>query len=639
MSHFQFLSQEWPQIYESAIKAELAAKGDPRTACIYARRALELQVDWMYEHDPTLSRPYQNDLSALIHEPSFKKQASDALFNKANLLRKLGNKAVHDKGRMTDLDGVTGCRELFHLTYWLARTYARKGLPDPGLRFEVAHLPHYDPVKMAGIAKQAQQLLTKFQENSQKLAATEETLKAQAEELAARNQEIEGLRREIALAKAANAKVPDSHDYNEEQTRDEYIDLLLGEVGWKLDQEQAREFPVTGMPTPTGQGFIDYVLWGDDGKPLGLVEAKRTKHDAKKGQVQAKLYADCLEKAHGQRPVIFLSNGYDHWIWDDIEYPPRRTQGFYSKDELALLIQRRQTRKLTEEVAINEAIVNRPYQHRAIRNVTKAFERQRERKALLVMATGAGKTRTAAALIDLLMRCNWVRRVLFLADRTELVAQAVNAFKQHIPDLPPVNLLTEKELEGRVYVSTYPTIMNQIEQRADERRFSPGTFDLIIIDEAHRSIFRKYRAIFEYFDSLLVGLTATPKDEIDRNTYGVFDLESGVPTDAYALEEAIKDGFLVPPHAVSVPLKFPRQGIRYDDLSEAEKEDWDALEWDDDGTPPPNQVEAAKINKWLFNTDTIDKMLQALMGPSSRNGNYCTLRNRPSRVGLGYALA
>jgi type I restriction enzyme R subunit len=229
------------------------------------------------------------------------------------------------------------------------------------------------------------------------------------------------------------------------------------------------------------------------------------------------------------------------------------------------------------------------------------------------MATGAGKTRAVIALCDLLMRCNWAKRVLFLADRVALVNQAVNAFKRYLPDASPVNLVTEKDAEGRVYVSTYPTMMGLIDEAADgHRRFGVGHFDLVIIDEAHRSVFQKYRAIFDFFDSLLVGLTATPKDEVDRNTYSLFDLEDGVPTDAYSLEEAVRDKFLVPPRAVSVPLRFQREGIKYEELSEEDKDQWDALEWDDEGNVP-DRVEAEAINRWLFNKDTVDKVLEHLM--------------------------
>ena len=410
----------------------------------------------------------------------------------------------------------------------------------------------------------------------------------------------------------ASAGQPDTHDYSEAETRDYFIDLLLKEAGWALDQTRDREFEVSGMPNEKGRGFVDYVLWGDDGKPLAVVEAKRTKKSAAIGQQQAKLYADCLEKQFGQRPVIFYSNGYDHWLWDDAAYPPRAVQGFLKKAELELMIQRRTSRKPLAGAPINTNIVERFYQTRAIRRIGEAFEKDRDRKALVVMATGAGKTRTIIGLSDLLMRCNWVKRVLFLADRVALVNQAVGAFTAHLPDAAPVNLVSEKEAEGRVFVSTYPTMMGLIDESKDgQRRFGVGHFDLIVIDEAHRSVYQKYRAIFSYFDALLVGLTATPKDEIDVNTYGLFDLERGVPTDAYGLDDAVKDGFLVPAKAVSVPLKFPREGISYAELTEEEKEQWDALEWDEEGAP--DRVEAAAVNKWLFNKDTVDKVLEHLM--------------------------
>jgi type I restriction enzyme R subunit len=325
-----------------------------------------------------------------------------------------------------------------------------------------------------------------------------------------------------------------------------------------------------------------------------------------------------LEQQYGQRPVIFCSNGYEHWIWDDVRYPPRAVQGFYKKAELALMIQRRSSRKPLASAVIDPSIIERYYQLRTVRRIGETFERLHLRKALAVMATGAGKTRTVIALADVLMRANWAKRVLFLADRVALVNQAVNAFKRHLPDSSPVNLVTDKHTEGRVFVSTYPTMMGLIDEAMDaqhggQRRFGVGHFDLIVIDEAHRSVYQKYRAIFGYFDALLVGLTATPTDEIDHNTYGLFDLEDGVPTDAYPLDQAVADGHLVPPLAVSVPLKFQRDGIQYAQLSEDEKEQWDALEWSEDGTPPPDEVEAAALNKWLFNTDTVDKALAHLM--------------------------
>ncbi|HEX8823170.1 MAG TPA: DEAD/DEAH box helicase family protein [Archangium sp.] len=605
MSHFTFLQAEWPSVFEATAKAESLAYADARTSCFYARRGLELAVRWLYTHDPALTLPYQDNLSALIHEPTFRKAAGATVFAKALLIIKLGNLAVHSNKMVTQYDAQRTVGELFHVAYWLARTYARGPQPAAGVAFDPSKLPKTAPVPPQTL-EQLQRLETQLRERDEKLSAL-------LADKTALDEELKRLRAEMAEVKKANTTQPDTHDYSEEETRDYFIDLLLKEAGWALDQPRDREFEVSGMPNKTGKGYVDYVLWGDDGKPLALVEAKSTRRDLSVGQQQAKLYADCLEQRFGQRPVIFYSNGYEHRIWDDVSNPERPVQGFYKKAELELLIQRRTSRKPLADAPINADIVERYYQTRAIRRIGEAFEQDSDRKALVVMATGAGKTRTVIALVDLLMRCNWVKRVLFLADRVALVNQAVNAFKKFLPDAAPVNLVTEKGTEGRVFVSTYPTMMGLIDEtREGQRRFGVGHFDLIIIDEAHRSVFQKYRAIFDYFDSLLVGLTATPKDEVHHNTYGLFDLEKGVPTDAYPLEDAVGDGFLVPPKAVSVPLKFQREGITYDALPAEEKDQWDELEWDDE-EGVPDRVEAEAVNKWLFNKDTVDKVLEHLM--------------------------
>ena len=605
MSNFDFLLPEWPQIHEAAVKAEENAHGDPRTSAFHARRALELTVRWAYKADATLHLPYQDNISALLHEPTFKQTAGEAVFNKARLIVSIGNRAAHDARAIPEQAAAVAVEELFHVCYWLAHTYARGTQPDPQLTFDPSALPadtSATPKSMAML----QALESSLAERDEKLAA----ILADRDAL---DDEVKRLRAEVAKAKAANESRGDTHDYSEAKTRTHLIDALLNEAGWPLDQVRDREFEVAGMPSGSGQGFVDYVLWGDDGKPLGLVEAKRTTKDPKIGKQQAKLYADCLETAFGQRPVIFYTNGYDHWFWDDDRYPPRSVQGFYTKDELELAIQRRASRKSLVGSQVDTNIVERYYQERAIRRISESFERDNERKALLVMATGAGKTRTVIALVDLLARCNWAKRVLFLADRIALVNQAVGAFKTHLPSSSPVNLVTDRNEDGRVYVSTYPTMMGLINEIRDgRRRFGVGHFDLVVIDEAHRSVYQKYRAIFDYFDSLLVGLTATPKDEVDINTYSLFDLERGVPTDFYDLDQAVADGFLVPPRGIDVPVKFQREGINYDDLSDDEKELWDATEWDEDGNIP-SKIAAPALNAWLFNEDTVDKVLAHLM--------------------------
>ena len=617
--HFQFLQAEWPQLYEAAAKAEGFVYPDPRAACFYSRRALELAVAWLFECDRSLHQPYKTDLSAYLFEPSFKTLVGPALHTKLDIIRRNGNQAVHSNRPIRVEDAIATLKELFHFCYWLGRNYGLKPTdkPAPNATFNPDQLPRTSPVPPQTVA-QLQQLADQLATKDEQLAkanTANTTLQA----------EIEALQAAIAQAKAENAAQPDTHDYTEAATRDYFIDLLLKESGWPLGStartersrgersRTEREYPVQGMPNTTGDGFVDYVLWGNDGKPLGLVEAKRTKRDPAVGQQQAKLYADCLEQQFGQRPVIFYTNGYEHWMWDDTSYPPRQVQGFLKKTELELIVQRRSTKRSLLTTEVDHDIAGRYYQTRAIRRICESFEYHNERKALLVMATGAGKTRTVVALCELLMRCNWAKRVLFLADRVALVNQASNAFKQHLPASSPVNLVTEKNTEGRVYVSTYPTIMGLINDVGDgQRKFGVGHFDLVIIDEAHRSVYQKYRAIFDYFDSFLVGLTATPREEIDFNTYKLFDLETRVPTDVYTLEDAVRDRFLVPPKAVSVPLKFQRQGIHYDELSEEEKERWDELEWNEDGDIP-DSVDSRAVNEWLFNTDTVDKVLAHLM--------------------------
>ncbi|MBF6270402.1 DEAD/DEAH box helicase family protein [Nocardia farcinica] len=631
VGNFDFLQAEWPQLYAEAKKAERDALFDPRTTCFYARRTVEHTVMWIYRAQ-NLPEPYKSDLAARIHDGKFVGVVGHALVTKMDLIRRLGNTAVHDAKPVSKDAGHKALAELFHILSWLARTYATQpsSKPSPQQQFDPGRLPK--PGGGAVVAKTVAQLgkleaelaakdaqLEKSEAEKQdliaQLKARDEASETAELEKASFEQLIAELRAQIHAAQQASAATPDTHDYDEAQTRRDLVDLMLREAGWMLDQKRDREFPVTGMPDGKN-GFVDYVLWGADGLPLAVVEAKKTSVDPFAGQQQAKLYADCLEQQFGRRPVIYYSNGFEHHFWDDLRYPPREIAGFHTRDELELLVARRTTRKSLSEMPVPQEIAGRPYQERAIRAVTERFEAENQRAALLVMATGSGKTRTVVALTDMLMRANWVKRVLFLADRKALVKQAVGAFKTHLPDSSPVNLLTDKNTEGRVYVSTYPTMMGLIDETdGGTRRFGPGYFDLIVIDEAHRSVYQKYRHIFRYFDSLLLGLTATPKDEVDYNTYQLFHLETGVPTNDYPLDEAIADEYLVPPRAVDVPSSFPLRGIRYADLTEEEKKRYESIDWGDDVADDeiPDVVQAEAVNKWLFNTDTVDKVLETLM--------------------------
>ena len=616
-SQYALIANQWPELHAEALRVEECALSDPRTACFYARRTIELLVEWIYDNDSQLQRPYgYGPLADLIYTPDFRELVGDEM-RRFRLLKDLGNKAVHRTDPIRPGDAVLAAGELFQVLRWFALTYGHEPEQVRGHRFDPALLP-------SNAAAAAQQIQTREQLEllADQLTERDQQLRDQRLASLASQEELERLRAEItALRKANQAAAKPDPELPEWATRKGYIDYYLGEAGWSLGAGCTHEEAVQGMPNTTGEGFVDYVLWGDDGKPLALVEAKRTSRDPMDGQRQAELYANCLEQRYGQRPLIFLSNGYRHRLWDDQRYPPRDVQGFYKKAELLTLIRRRETRQPLSEAKISSTIAGRYYQQRAIRAIGESLEKGR-RKVLLVKATGTGKTRTAIALSELLIRCNWVKRILFLADRTALVIQAERAFRAHLPDCSPVNLVTNKGGEGRVFLSTYPTMMNLIDAEDGQgvKRFGVGHFDLVIIDEAHRSVYQKYGAIFSYFDSLLTGLTATPRDEIDRNTYQLFELDVGMPTDEYGPDQAVADGFLVPFRPISVSLKFPREGIRYADLTNEEKADWDLLDWEED-VQRTGQVDSGAINNWLFNANTVDQGLKVLMSQGCASGN------------------
>ncbi|MFC1523823.1 DEAD/DEAH box helicase family protein [Thermodesulfobacteriota bacterium] len=611
-SNFDFLQADWQHLRNDAAEVERCAFTAPRTAAFYARRTLERTVLWMYQNDRDLKKPYQNKLGALLHEQTFKDNLPSGLFNKARYIHKLGNLAVHSDKNITQYDGLQAAKSLHSFLGFVVKIYSE--IPPDIVSFAEDLIPK--PTSKTAADKTAAQLSEIQNKLVYKDAEIEAARAKHADTRAEYEAEIKKLRERIAGFKTANEGKIHDRDYDEEETRDLFIDLMLREAGWDPKGVNVEEYPVVGMPYGSGNGFVDYVLWGDDGLPLAVVEAKRTRKSPKTGQQQAKLYADCLVAMTGRRPLIYYSNGYETWLWDDHIYPPRPVQGFYTKDELQLAINRRDSRKEIASPQVNRQIVNRYYQVEAIRRVMEHYGNDKARKALTVMATGSGKTRTAVAAVEILTKANWVRRVLFLADRNALVRQAKNAFNAHLPHASLTNLVEEKEDDSsRIVFSTYPTMMNCIDDaRKDGRkRFGVGYFDLIIIDEAHRSVYQKYGAIFDYFDAMLLGLTATPKADVGRNTYRLFDLENNVPTYAYELEQAVADGFLVPPRPISVPLKFQRTGVRYDELSEEEKEEYEATFRDEETGEIPDHISPGALNKWLFNKDTVDKVLKHLM--------------------------
>ena len=611
-SNFEFIKEYFLELYNHATHTESMAYSAPRASCFYARFTLEQAVIWLYDNDAYLRPPYDNNLGALIHEQSFKDNLKPGLFPKIRAIHKVGNLAAHSSSQITTRDSLRIVEDLFHFLYWLCRFYSPNGKTLPAIKFNREHIPHPEAKKDLSREQLA--------ELEAKLSQADEMKQIALNRQQQTEEELNSLKQEIAALKQQNELVSDTHDYHEADTRRYLLDLLLEETGWNLNHPDAIEYEVEGMPNNAGKGYVDYVLWGDDGKPLGLVEAKRTSSSPTKGKQQAKLYADCLENKFNQRPVIFYSNGYNHWIWDDVTYPPREIHGFLQKEELERIIFRRSNRKSLDLIIPDKNIAGRSYQLEALKRITETFNKKNIRKALLVVATGTGKTRTAIALVDLLMRANWAKRVLFLADRNALLTQAFRNFKTHLPNVTPVNLIEDKKAKDKtasnanVILSTYPTMFNRINNQEDaEFYISPGYFDLVIVDEAHRGIYQKYQALFEYFDSLIVGLTATPRSEVHRDTYRIFDLEAGVPTFAYELQDAIEDGYLVPSLGISVPFKFLRQGVKYNQLSDAEKEEYEEKFRDEETGELPDEVNSAAINKWLFNQDTVDQALRLLM--------------------------
>ncbi|MFD2530973.1 DEAD/DEAH box helicase family protein [Gracilimonas halophila] len=606
MSNFDFLHPDWPEFIDNAKAVEKLVHFDPRGACGRARHLIEQVVLWMYEHDEDLELPYDTGLYNITNEMGFKKIIGYQVYEKIKVIRKVGNIALHDNKRVTEDDALRVCREVFHVMYWLYSTYTTDEEPKPELEFDPDKVPKVESASKESLAR-LQELEFQMEERADRLRELQQSLEEKDKALEQRNREIKQMRLQTR-------KYADNHDYNEAETRELLIDVMLRESGWDPAERNVREYEVSGMPNKSGTGYVDYVLWDDNGKPLALVEAKRTTRSYDEGQHQAKLYADCLEKEFGVRPVIFMSNGYEIWIWDDEQYPPRSVLGFYTKDSLQKLFFQRANKESLKLAEVNKKITGRYYQVAAIRRVGERFQ-EGHRRALLVMATGTGKTRTAISITDMVLKKKWAKRVLFLADRNALVKQAYKNYAEHLPEVPIVNLVEEKNDDAaRVVFSTYPTMLNQIENLEEgKRKFDPGHFDLVIIDEAHRSVYNKYQAIFDYFDSLLLGLTATPKEDVDHDTYNLFNAEQGNPTYAYGLEEAVSDGYLVPPKTISVLGKFITEGIKYAELSEEEKKQYDDLLADDETGAVPDHIDPGKLNAWLFNEDTVEKVLKQLM--------------------------
>ena len=603
MSNFEFLknTKEYALFAPAAIEAERVYTSAPAMCAVGCRKALELAVKWVYSADTTMQMPYKDNLQSLIHEPSFRFAVDYNTWGKLPFIIKLGNLAVHTEKSVQKSDALASLQGLFEFIEWVDYCYG----------------PNYEERKFDEAIIPTEQVVV----DTKKIKEQESLLGEKDAEIEALRKKIEQMSEQYTAEKEQHQQDRSfkSEDLSEFKTRKIYIDVDMKQMGWKftgVDADVQEEYEVEGMSGVVGQlGYCDYVLFGKDGMPLAVVEAKRSSKDPNIGRKQAVLYADCLERKFGRRPMMFTTNGFETYFWDDLSAPQRAVSGIFSKDDLQKLMNRRSERMDLMTIEIDDKITDRYYQKEAIRAVCEQVELG-FRKHLLVMATGTGKTRTASSLTDVLSRGKYVTNILFLADRTALVKQAKDDFKNYLPDMSLCNLCTNKDdRNARIVFSTYPKILNAIDDTKSKegvRLFTPAHFDLIIIDESHRSIFKKYRAIFEYFDAIMVGLTATPKTDVDRNTYDFFEMEHGVPTYAYDYETAVyQDHVLVPYYNYEVQTKFLDEGITYDDLSPEDKERYED-DFAEDGLLPAF-IPSAAMNKFIFNEVTVDTVLQDLM--------------------------
>ena len=590
MTNFDFLTSD-PQFntFSSvAVSAEKILHIDPAASILNCRRAMEFAIKWMYSVDGELVMPYQDSLVSLMNAEDFRDIVGADIWRRMDFIRRIGNNAAHTGKKITEEQAALCLENLFVFLDFVAYCYAEHYTEG-----------HFD-----------RSLLTQPAEPP--AAPVQETPEVDLDALMAENA---ALKEQLTARRAEQQQtyVPKPLDLSEYKTRKIYIDTMLTDAGWTEGKDWLNEVELPGMPNKSEVGYADYVLYGDDGRPLAVIEAKRTCVDVSKARQQAKLYADLLEKKYHRRPVIFLTNGFETRITDNL-YPERKCAAIYSKRDLEKLFNLQTMRTSLKNVMVDRNIAGRYYQEGAIKATCDAFARSR-RKALLVMATGSGKTRTVIALCDVLLQHGWVKNILFLADRNSLVTQAKRSFVNLLPDLSVTNLCEEKDnYTAHCVFSTYQTMYNVIDSVQDEegKLFTCGHFDLVICDEAHRSVYNKYRDIFNYFDAPLVGLTATPKDEIDKNTYDIFELENGVPTYGYELAQAVKDGYLVDFLSVETKLKFIEQGIVYDELSDEDKQAYEDT-FEDENGDLPERIASSALNEWIFNEDTIRQVLNTLM--------------------------
>ena len=445
MTNFDFLKKntQFDSFSDVAVSAEKILHMDIEASVLNCRRAMEFAVKWMYSVDGDLIMPYQKTLVSLMSTEEFRDIVGTDIWKRMDFIRKVGNNAAHG-GKKITLDKAKLCLEnLYIFLDFVAYCYGE--LYEKG-QFDYTLLE-----------KSVQEASSKMPQIS------EVDFKALLEENAS-------LKAQLTARREAQQQtyVPKPLDLSEYETRKIYIDTMLMDAGWTEGKDWLNEVELSGMPNKSEQGYADYVLYDDAHRPLAVIEAKRTCEDVSKGRHQAKLYADILEKKYGRRPIIFLTNGFDTKIVDG-KYPERKVSAIYSKRDLEKWFNLQSSRTSLDYITIDKNIAGRYYQEAAVKAVCDSFGKKNRRKALLVMATGSGKTRTVISLCDVLLKKGWVKNILFLADRNSLVTQAKRSFVNLLPDLSVTNLCEEKDnYNARCVFSTYQTMMNSIDSVKDE---------------------------------------------------------------------------------------------------------------------------------------------------------------------------
>ena len=570
---------DFAQLYTYCCEAEEFALSKPNISVTSARKAMEFIVKMIYS---AVSGDIQGKtVFEMSTDYAFTSYLNDQiLLNSIHFIRKMGNVAVHD-GTLTSDEALKVLEELHFLVGEVCMLWQL--IPDypefvkPTLQTPVQPEPTESPKAKVEVAP----------------------------ELCARYAE-----------RMRTTRFSVAHDRDENENKKLFLRASLREAGWPIVNRANTAMPeAAAVDCLLDSGdSVDYVLYGRDNKPLAIIEQTATAKHLVEGRTKGIEKANQMAAKYGYKPVVYYTNGYYIYCIDQLGYPPRRVFNFHSIEELELLKLRRTMRQDITNPTIDDSVTNRDYQKNAIRSVCKAFTDMR-RRSLLVMATGTGKTRVSISCVDVLMKSNWVKNVLFLADRTSLVRQAHKNFNKLLPNVT-TSLYTggslNRDANARVIFSTYQTMINLVND--DTREFGIGRFDLIIIDEAHRSIFKKYGALFNYFDALMIGLTATPRCEENKSTYDTFQLENGKPDFAYELEAAIQDKYLVGFSVEDKTTDKMRRGIRYDDLTEEEKASFEDTFADDDSIDfTGTEIEGTKLGKSIINLGTIDAMLNDLM--------------------------